>query len=101
MQRSVSFVEAVKALTIVLAVAIGVQPGLKAVSEEPRGTPDQSVERMCSDIVNLYACGREIRPNATLVQTPSKDQNSRLVSVTTTMNLCDSAAGTSLWDSGA
>ena len=36
-----------------------------------------------------------------LVQTPSNAQNSRLVSVTTTTNLCDSAAGTSLWDSGA
>src|SRR3982074_3127275 len=36
-----------------------------------------------------------------LVETPSKPQNSRLVSVTTTTNLCDNAAGTSLWDSGA
>jgi pimeloyl-ACP methyl ester carboxylesterase len=35
------------------------------------------------------------------VETPSKAQNSRLVSVTTTTNLCDSVAGTSLWDSGA
>ena len=52
-------------------------------------------ERVYSDTVNLNAYGREIRPNATLVETPSKAQNSRLVSVTTTMNLCDSAAGTS------
>jgi hypothetical protein len=53
------------------------------------------------DTVNHYAYDREIRPNAILVETPSNAQNSRLVSVTTTMNLCDSAAGTSLWDSGA
>jgi len=100
MQRSVSFVEAVKALTIVLH-RVGVQPGLNSVSWESRGTPDQSVDRMYSDTVNYYAYDREIRPNAMLVETPSKAQNSRLVSVTTTMNLCDSAAGISLWNSGA
>src|SRR6476620_2517283 len=43
-----------------------------------------------------HDCGRDIRANATLVATPNSAQNSRLVSVTTTINLLDSAAGTAL-----
>jgi hypothetical protein len=74
----------------------GVAAPNKIAERSARGTPDQSVEHVYADTVNLYAYGREIRPNATLVETPSKAQNSRLVSVTTTMNLCDSVAGTSL-----
>src|SRR3954462_7470388 len=49
----------------------------------------------------LHNYGRDIRPNVMLVATPSSAQNSRLVSVTTTTNRWDNAAGTSLWDSGA
>src|ERR1700675_3642086 len=49
----------------------------------------------------VYGCGRAIRPNAMLVATPRSVQNNRLVSVTTTINRWESAAGTSLWDSGA
>jgi hypothetical protein len=43
-----------------------------------------------------YGCGREMRSNATLVATPKSAQNNKLVSVTTTINLWDSAAGTAL-----
>jgi len=42
----------------------------------------------------LRSYGRETRPNA-MLGIAQQAQNSRLVSVTTTMNLCDSAAGTS------
>ena len=43
-----------------------------------------------------HDCGRDIRSNATLVATPNSAQNSKLVIVTTTTNLWDSAAGTAL-----
>jgi len=72
----------------------------------PVSTPDSrnscnrveafGVHLLWTGIVGNYGCGREIRSNAMLVATPRSAQNSRLVSVTTTINLWDSAAGTAL-----
>jgi hypothetical protein len=54
------------------------------------------VHLLWKGVLGNYGCGRELRSNARLVATPKSAQNSKLVSVTTTINLWDSAAGTAL-----
>ena len=60
-----------------------------------------NVQTRASERCATYSGGLAIRLNATLLTTPSSAQNSKLVSVTTTINRWESAAGTSLCDSGA
>ena len=62
----------------------------------PKPVVDCSIQSAGANFFFNYGCGREIRSNATLVATPKSAQNSRLVSVTTTINLWDRAAGTAL-----